>query len=318
MSPAISVCIPVYNSASFLRACVQSVLAQTFQDFEIVLVNDGSTDDSLKVCEQLAEESPKISLYSTVNQGDTRTRGTAVAHSSGMWVTFVDSDDTLPPTALADLFEGTSKNTDIVVGCHYDTTDSPHFTSIQKWRETLVRSDDLFCSPVARLFKREILSDKVFSLRTSVRAGTDWPMNIKIAFQTQKDVYLINKKVYQYYEHPDSLSHSAIWSIQKMSDLYEEVVYSIPPERKNEFMPQLIQSRLIGMKKRYLLKTWKGESVTNHPFVMQLRQDIQKTDYPLTFSQNLFVFHPDSYMTVAFFFIRHKAGVAKRVLRRFF
>lgn len=318
MPPAISVCIPVYNAAPFIEACVRSIQAQTFRDFEIVLVNDGSTDDSLKVCQRLVEASPGIKLISTENQGDTRTRGAAAALASGTWVTFVDSDDTLPPTALADLFAGCSDKTDIVVGCHYETKDPARYVDIQQWREMLVRSDVIYCSPVARLFRREILPAEVFSLKTSIRTGTDMPMNIKIAFRTAKDIYLINKKVYNYYEHPDSLSHSAVWSLPKIADLYEEVVDSVPSDKRKAFMPQLIQNRLTALKNRYLAKGWRKEPVQDTPYVAQLRQDIREAQYPLTALQKRCVEHPDSVLTAALVIGRNKAGIAKRILSRCF
>ena len=316
MAPLISVCIPVYNAAPFIKACVESVLAQTFQDFEIILVNDGSTDDSLAVCQQLVQLSPKISVYSTVNQGDTRTRGAAASHASGTWVTFIDSDDTLPPTALADLYEGAGDDTDIVVGCHYETKEPACYWSNRKWRETLVRSDVVYCSPVARLFRREVLPESVFSLKTSVRTGTDMPMNIKIAFQSRKDVHLINKKVYNYYVHADSLSHSANWSIQKIADLYEEVVDSVPEDQRKEYMPQLIQNRLIALKGRYLDGSWKTLPVTGHPYVLQLQRDICEAGYPLTVMQKRSVYHPDSFLTAVLFLVRNKMGMVKRLLGR--
>lgn len=316
MPPAISVCIPVYNAAPFIEACVHSILGQTFQDFEIILVNDGSTDDSLTVCQRLAEASPRITLISTENQGDTRTRGAAAALASGTWVTFVDSDDTLPPTALADLFAGCSDKTDIVVGCHYETKEPARYIDIQQWRETLVRSDIIYCSPVARLFRKEILPAEVFSLKTSIRTGTDMPMNIKIAFLTRKDVYLINKKVYNYYEHPDSLSHSAVWSLPKIADLYEEVVQSVPTDKVKVFMPQLIQNRLTALKNRYLTKDWRKEPVKETSYLTQLRQDICEANYTLTALQKRSVEHPDSVLTATLFICRNKAGIAKRGLIR--
>ena len=318
MPPAISVCIPVYNAAPFIEACVRSILDQTFQDFEIILVNDGSTDDSLEVCRHLVETSSKITLASTENQGDTRTRGAAAALASGTWVTFVDSDDTLPPTALADLIAGCSDGTDIVVGCHYETKEPARYIDIQQWREMLVRSDVIYCSPVARLFRREILPAEVFSLKTSIRTGTDMPMNIKIAFLTTKDVYLINKKVYNYFEHPDSLSHSAVWSLPKIADLYEEVVHSVPSDQMKAFMPQLIENRLTALKNRYLADGWRKEPVKDTPYVAQLRQDIREAHYPLTAMQKRCVEHPDSVLTRALFICRNKAGIARRILSRCF
>ena len=155
-------------------------------------------------------------------------------------------------------------------------------------------------------------------LKTSIRTGTDMPMNIKIAFQTGKDVYLINKKVYNYYEHPDSLSHSAVWSLPKIADLYEEVVYSIPSDKMSAFMPQLIQNRLMALKNRYLADGWRKEPVKDTPYMAQLRRDIREAQYPLTALQKRCVEHSDSVMTAALFICRNKAGIAKRILSRCF
>ena len=92
-SPLISVVVPVYNTAEYLERCVNSLINQTFKDYEIVLVNDGSTDDSPEICRAYSEKYSFIKTVSRENGGLSAARNTGVAEASGRYITFVDSDD---------------------------------------------------------------------------------------------------------------------------------------------------------------------------------------------------------------------------------
>lgn len=315
MNPLISVCVPVYNAEPYIRTCVESILHQSFRDFEIVLVDDGSTDNSLAICQSLASSSSIITVIHTSNKGDTAARGTAVEHSTGSWITFVDSDDSLPNYALSRLAEGFEKDSDIIVGFSFESGYPPYSMSIETWRKKLIRSDVIYCSPWARLFKRSLLTKEVFSLSTSIRTGTDMPMNIKIAFNTDKDVYIINSKVYNYVPRPNSLSRSAIWSINKIQDLYEEVFHSIPTGKIQHYMPQLIENRLISLKNRCLSNN-KREPIIDTVFIKRLKQDISESNYRLSFLQRLSIFHPDSIITASLFKAQNKLRIGIEFIRR--
>ena len=89
----ISVVIPVYNAQKTLSRCIESLLRQTYSCFEIVLVNDGSKDDSLNVCKEYAEKYSCISVVDVKNGGVSRARNLGMIHSKGEYVVFVDSDD---------------------------------------------------------------------------------------------------------------------------------------------------------------------------------------------------------------------------------
>ena len=91
--PKISVIIPVYNVEKFLKRCLDSVLAQTFQDFEVICVNDGSTDRSGEVLTAVAEKNPNIKVYTQANQGLSIARNNGLKYSSGDYVCFCDSDE---------------------------------------------------------------------------------------------------------------------------------------------------------------------------------------------------------------------------------
>lgn len=93
--PLISVIVPVYNTGKYLQEAIESVQLQNIEDMEIICVNDGSTDNSLQLLEQMAENDPRIQVYSQENQGQSVARNTGMEHATGKYIYFMDSDDIL-------------------------------------------------------------------------------------------------------------------------------------------------------------------------------------------------------------------------------
>ena len=106
-SRTVSVVVPVYNVEKYLSECLDSILGQTYQDIELVIVDDGSTDSSLSVCEKYAREDERVRLVSQSNGGLSFARNTGIELCRGEWVTFVDSDDALRTDAIERLVEAT-------------------------------------------------------------------------------------------------------------------------------------------------------------------------------------------------------------------
>lgn len=101
--PKFSIIIPIYNVEAYLPKCVASILAQTCQDFELLLIDDGSPDGSGKLCDDFAAQSPRIRAVHQPNGGAGAARNRGIALSTGEYLLFVDGDDYLEPTLLADL-----------------------------------------------------------------------------------------------------------------------------------------------------------------------------------------------------------------------
>ena len=93
----ISVIIPIYNAESYLKECLRSVLSQDYTDLQIILVNDGSTDDSLTIADSFARNDTRIMLLSQNNRGQAAARNRALEKATGEWIAFVDADDKLQP-----------------------------------------------------------------------------------------------------------------------------------------------------------------------------------------------------------------------------
>lgn len=108
--PVISIIIPVYNAASYLHECIDSVLKQSMMDFELLLIDDGSTDGSGEICDDYALKESRIRVFHQANQGVSVARNAGLAQTKGEWVTFVDADDYLLPKALEVLYQAAIAN----------------------------------------------------------------------------------------------------------------------------------------------------------------------------------------------------------------
>lgn len=108
--PEISVIVPVYKAEKYLHRCIDSILEQTFTDFELILVDDGSPDMSGEICDEYARRDARIRVIHQPNQGQAAARNHAIEHAHGDWICFVDSDDLIHPQMLEHLFHAAVTN----------------------------------------------------------------------------------------------------------------------------------------------------------------------------------------------------------------
>lgn len=167
--PAISVIVPVYNVEAYVEKCLRSVLGQTFQDFEIVAVDDGATDKSGEICERLAREDARIRVVHQENQGLGGARNTGIREARGQWLLFPDSDDWLEPEALERAYNAAQKHDADMAVFAFQTVDGQGRV-LGAFRESLPfdtplvpkeRRDVLFAAPCAwnKLYKAELFRE---------------------------------------------------------------------------------------------------------------------------------------------------------------
>lgn len=170
MEPLISVIVPVYKVEKYLRQCVDSICNQTYVNLEIILVDDGSPDNSPKICDEYAEKDSRVRVIHKQNGGLSDARNAGMAICQGAYLSFVDSDDVLPNDALERMVKlALDEDADLVIG------ENIRFEDIlpDKVKETFdfkVMSkteamEDFFqngCAAWARLFKREIHEGLLF------------------------------------------------------------------------------------------------------------------------------------------------------------
>ena len=117
--PIISVIVPVYNVEKYLSKCLESILNQSFSQFELILVNDGSTDASGEICNEYAQKYEKIKVIHQKNGGLSSARNTGIDNATGKYIGFVDSDDYIVPEMYKNLVETAKKYNAQMVTCRY-------------------------------------------------------------------------------------------------------------------------------------------------------------------------------------------------------
>lgn len=98
--PLISIIVPVYNSEKTLNRCIDSILSQTFHDWELLLIDDGSTDCSGEICDEYAIKDKRVKVFHKGNGGVSSARNVGLNNAKGEWITFIDSDDEIPRMLL--------------------------------------------------------------------------------------------------------------------------------------------------------------------------------------------------------------------------
>lgn len=111
----ISIIVPVYNVEQYIRKCLDSICQQTFTEFELILVDDGSTDESGKICDEYACLDSRIHVFHKSNEGVSIARNTGLNHAKGAWIAFIDSDDWVHKEYLQNFIEQIEANTDLVI-----------------------------------------------------------------------------------------------------------------------------------------------------------------------------------------------------------
>lgn len=114
MSPIVSIIIPVYNTAAYLRRCIESVLNQTLDKIEIICINDGSTDNSLDILNEYAKRDCRVKIFSIEHSGPGKARNLAIEHCKGIWITGLDSDDYLEPDACSYVTSHAIEDVDVI------------------------------------------------------------------------------------------------------------------------------------------------------------------------------------------------------------
>lgn len=169
MEEKLSIIIPVYNVEDFLEESILSVLNQTYKNLEILLINDGSTDNSLKICKKYGEIDRRIKIINQENKGLSGARNTGIENSTGKYLIFLDSDDTLDEDICEVLKNKLdSEKADIVICDLYSDRDKKNakeivtnYTSKEVIREILIRNK-FDTSACGKIFKRELFDDIFF------------------------------------------------------------------------------------------------------------------------------------------------------------
>lgn len=237
MKPLLTVVIPVYNVEKYLKRCVESVLVQEWHNYDILLVDDGSTDSSPQICDDYAKVYDFISVIHKKNGGLSEARNTGISHAKGDYVYFPDSDDWLEPQTFKELaevlesqeFDIVSFNREFVKGEEDPIISDPLVTQVFEGKDAFVQMlKHSYITGFAndKIYKKSLFIDNNISFPKG-KYYEDLGTNYKL-FLSAENVFATNQKYYHYLiDNPDSITQS--WNEQKFSDMFEfykDIFYS--------------------------------------------------------------------------------------------
>ena len=233
----LTVVIPVYNVEKYLKRCVESVLVQGWHNYDILLVDDGSTDSSPQICDDYVKAYDFISVIHKENGGISEVRNTGISNAEGEYVYFLDSDDWIEPNTFSDLAEVIESDQYDIISFNQEIVKSEHdiIKSDSKRTKRLTGKEaliDMFSYGFITGFATDKIYRKALFTKNTIQFPVgkyyeDLGINYKL-FLAAKKVYATNQKYYHYLiDNPDSITQS--WNEKKFRDMfgfYKEVFYS--------------------------------------------------------------------------------------------
>lgn len=203
MNPLISIIVPVYNGDKYLSRCVDSILNQTFQDWELLLVDDGSTDKSGEICDEYATKDKRVKAFHKENGGVSSARNIGLDNANGDWITFVDSDDFID-SAFFETFAVLQSSDLYIVGIKFinsTTTLLPPERCIRI--ENVTELDDLlnklyFTVPWGKVYKNDIIQRNKIRFNVNLKIGEDTDFVLKYLIYIN-DIRFVSKPLYHFF-----------------------------------------------------------------------------------------------------------------------
>lgn len=190
----VSVVLPVYNGEKYLACAIESILAQSYRNWELLVVNDGSKDATASICDEFAAKDPRIKAFHQPNGGVNAARAKGIDNASGEFLTFLDADDTFSADALEKMLAGFSDDVDVVYCDKVDRSYSQkeYILSLWKW--------EIKPGICTKMFRTDLYKQIDYLLERRLVMGEDillnsmYALNIKGARSVPYDCYIINTR----------------------------------------------------------------------------------------------------------------------------
>lgn len=224
MSAIVSIIVPIYNAEASIECCISSIQAQIYKDWKLLLVDDGSTDNSFKICESFALTDFRISLYRKKNGGVSSARNFAIEHVDTPYFVCVDSDDFIEPTYVSELMEAREKFANAGhIWCGFQTVSDYKksdmkmfiadiglkYSKFQRNQIMMLHRMWLDSSPWGKLYDTRVVKENKIYMDTNLCLGEDILFNYQyLDVVDSKEIIVINKPLYNYIRiENNSLDH---------------------------------------------------------------------------------------------------------------
>lgn len=282
----ISVIVPVYKVEAYLHRCIDSILAQTFSDFELILVDDGSPDNCGAICDEYAAKDNRIHVIHQENGGISAAHNAGIdwvfANSDSQWITFVDSDDWIHKDCLKILYETVALHGTQLCVCRIYRTCGEAFLCDSEKEVLLLSPDDFFemgrseIMPVpvsGKLYHKSLLDDLRFPVG---KLHEDEFLTYRIVFAAKK-ISVSTAYLYAYYQNQNSIMNSS-WNPRRLDGLEaieQQIEYAQHSE--NDRFGKMAFDKYIWVLLQYIdeLKEQLREDTTNKKYLRILRKRLR-------------------------------------------
>lgn len=217
MGNLISVIVPVYNAALYLRECIGSVISQTYKNWELMLVDDGSTDGSGDICDEMARIDRRIVVLHQENSGVTAARAKGVSAARGEYIYFLDSDDTIAPDTLDYMFSRFDDGADMVVtNCNEECV-------LDKGQYVEYLFSHRLWYLCMKLYRRRLFDETSLDVPRYFRSGEDFLTNLRLLKNMSGGVKCFTAQKYFYRQVTTSATHTFVPTMEYELRMLQEV-----------------------------------------------------------------------------------------------
>ena len=225
----ISVIVPVYNTEQYVGRCIESVLDSVYEKFELILINDGSTDLSLLICNRYSEKDRRVKVINQKHMGVSAARNIGIKESQGEWIVFVDSDDRISSDFLGIVARKDFEKNDLIL-CDFDShaeyrkkyiatvhsLGPYHYKSADRaelirhlldMRQLVKGGNTSLCSPCAKAYRKSVIDQYTIQFPEDIVICEDRIFNMEYLVRIRSCIY-IQKPVYHVSKRPDSAMHT--------------------------------------------------------------------------------------------------------------
>ena len=232
----VSIIVPVYNVEKYLNKCISSILEQSFTDFELILVDDGSKDNSGRICDEYKDRDSRIKVMHQGNGGLSAARNIGIELSEGRYVTFIDSDDFIHPNMLETLYNNILESEAEISICDYHLVyegkeispkvgdnNTRLYTNIEGVKRIVEKSEASMIIACSKLYRRSLFCDIRFP---AGKCHEDEFVTYKLFYKSSK-IVVTEAKLYYYLKRSNSITGStySIKRLEKLEALEEAIMF---------------------------------------------------------------------------------------------
>lgn len=285
MKNLISIIIPVYNGERYLSKCIDSILNQTYSNLEVILVDDGSTDSSPKICDKYSKKDNRIKVIHKKNGGVSSARNMGISKSTGDYIGFVDSDDYIEPNMYENLFNALKDSHTEISMCGYNELENNKIIKSVIHHKNKISGEELLKDifeelfrPVVwnKLFKRHLFFDAQGQIcfPENVSFGEDALMITSILSPTDT-ISIVNEALYNYNIFNNSLSHN-LTDDKKLSIIYYRDTLKEVCSKKFPKLSNQLEEACFNITVLLLIELHFSNLKNKKDYISSLKKDVKK------------------------------------------